>query len=1079
MANNQLLKDAIAQVVKTNGNNEITGQILQDALVSIINQFGAGAIFGGFAVPETVPINGDFISFYVANTNGIYPNFGGYVLENNDIVIFTNKSGSFSFAGKLSMQQFISRVNDITYKLIRGKNLFDINDFLPDTSVSSDGGLQVLIGRKTSKPIAINEALPYVLTTSQIGNKRGRFLYADLTPLPGQGDTMGAGVFSDPPNGAAYFQFTFKLESETDAQVSQTQFEQNAVATAFVPYVEEVRELLSIAGNVVVTRDDVLALIPKVGFGKMNDQLFDKLVFNENQFISTASGSLNIGTGFRTGVIKKQGQETNITISGLVNPQSGKAWRFEDKNGLMIGNNWAVITSNPVILSWPVGATQLRFTFKRDTDALTAGDTVMVNTGNTPKPYQSYIGDAVVSILDTLIRAKVADSLIAGATMNGLTIATTDQIPDVSAIKAKTDAFILSYPPFINVLNPNTYEIGAALTGSQGTTQVSAIYDTSDYAPVDPNSFYKAINQNETRVFRIVSFYNSSKNWISTLNDPAFIGEFTTPVNAAYMRGSVFKTIGGAGIYNNDKTKIGVFKGANPVFSAFGAVDVRLKDISKQTSEKGNDYLATMLDVKNMTGSLGNSPIETVSFAYSSGILKVTQSNGDYIRGVLNADRGYNGNNMFNFVDWSVRGKGKANGDDVAPTHSQNTTMGANHAQPVALATVANHGLTNLNIGDQWLTAGNVRFYVMRIVDANTLVFLSHNIGTRVKPSFNILTVGNLTRNGVTLAVTAVNTSNQQLFSSITNLSKRVIADGYTEVLPETLGVAKYVDVIERYDIMSIDDILNNIIARSGTGNNSNPVYIGAPMLRIENIYRFLPNCSVVVLVNVKALEPVDLADIMGSQAIIIGTETETQYYVPNSAPTGIHDFRKPLAVAWTGSVLASDFFTVSSSPDPLNPPNRVIQYYDNIGFMLGFLKTRGTGKALQNFTLRTFELRNNTGKVYPHGVEGGKMGATMPANEVYNMVMIRSFTDLSETRTGNRLSYFNFTFEGTEFVFVDYSGSMFDKVNVKKPKLNGKLIEVLEAKNVTLKSDTYNDGVYLSANYIEGETSFIVLTIK
>jgi hypothetical protein len=96
MANNQQLKDSVATVIKQNNNNEITGEILQSALIAIINQFGSGAVFAGMATPTTVPVNGDIVAFYMANTNGVYPNLGGYTLTNNDLVIFSNKTGVYT-----------------------------------------------------------------------------------------------------------------------------------------------------------------------------------------------------------------------------------------------------------------------------------------------------------------------------------------------------------------------------------------------------------------------------------------------------------------------------------------------------------------------------------------------------------------------------------------------------------------------------------------------------------------------------------------------------------------------------------------------------------------------------------------------------------------------------------------------------------------------------------------------------------------------------------------------------------------------------------------------------------------------
>lgn len=55
MANNAELKNAIAQVIKANGNQEITGQVLQNTLNSIISSIGSNATFAGIAIPTTSP----------------------------------------------------------------------------------------------------------------------------------------------------------------------------------------------------------------------------------------------------------------------------------------------------------------------------------------------------------------------------------------------------------------------------------------------------------------------------------------------------------------------------------------------------------------------------------------------------------------------------------------------------------------------------------------------------------------------------------------------------------------------------------------------------------------------------------------------------------------------------------------------------------------------------------------------------------------------------------------------------------------------------------------------------------------
>ena len=95
MGNYEELKTAIAAVIKQNGNEEITGQIMQNTLLSMISNIGANSTFAGVATPETAPGTPDQNVFYLAGTPGVYANFGGYELKQG-IVMFTNASGAFT-----------------------------------------------------------------------------------------------------------------------------------------------------------------------------------------------------------------------------------------------------------------------------------------------------------------------------------------------------------------------------------------------------------------------------------------------------------------------------------------------------------------------------------------------------------------------------------------------------------------------------------------------------------------------------------------------------------------------------------------------------------------------------------------------------------------------------------------------------------------------------------------------------------------------------------------------------------------------------------------------------------------------
>ena len=94
MANYTDLKAAIVAVIKANGNNEITGTILQSTLLSIVNSVGANATFKGVANSTTNPGTPDQNVFYIAGMPGEYANFGLTVPTGFNI-ISNNSAGAW------------------------------------------------------------------------------------------------------------------------------------------------------------------------------------------------------------------------------------------------------------------------------------------------------------------------------------------------------------------------------------------------------------------------------------------------------------------------------------------------------------------------------------------------------------------------------------------------------------------------------------------------------------------------------------------------------------------------------------------------------------------------------------------------------------------------------------------------------------------------------------------------------------------------------------------------------------------------------------------------------------------------
>lgn len=96
MANWDILKSAIAGIIKTNGNQEITGQLLQNVLNDIVSSVGENASFAGIATPTTNPGAPDGPILYFATQAGTYSNFNGIELLKGESAILKWDNGTWA-----------------------------------------------------------------------------------------------------------------------------------------------------------------------------------------------------------------------------------------------------------------------------------------------------------------------------------------------------------------------------------------------------------------------------------------------------------------------------------------------------------------------------------------------------------------------------------------------------------------------------------------------------------------------------------------------------------------------------------------------------------------------------------------------------------------------------------------------------------------------------------------------------------------------------------------------------------------------------------------------------------------------
>lgn len=94
MGNYEQLKAAVSDVIKTNGTQAITGQVLQNTLLTIINSLGSNYQFVGIAETNTNPGTPDQNVFYLAG-EGTYTNFSNLTIETGQLGVL-KWNGSWS-----------------------------------------------------------------------------------------------------------------------------------------------------------------------------------------------------------------------------------------------------------------------------------------------------------------------------------------------------------------------------------------------------------------------------------------------------------------------------------------------------------------------------------------------------------------------------------------------------------------------------------------------------------------------------------------------------------------------------------------------------------------------------------------------------------------------------------------------------------------------------------------------------------------------------------------------------------------------------------------------------------------------
>ena len=176
MSDYSSLKATINANVKTNGNQEITGSIMNSVLNAMVNSLGAGYQFMGVATPTnpSTAQTPDYKCFYLATTPGTYTNLGGLVVSDGEVALlkwdtaWTKEVTGIATAAQLNqLGQVLSSI------LTTEENILSLTT-TAGYYINLYGSKKPFDGAKISSPILLTQN--DILTISAYGNSAVTFL---------------------------------------------------------------------------------------------------------------------------------------------------------------------------------------------------------------------------------------------------------------------------------------------------------------------------------------------------------------------------------------------------------------------------------------------------------------------------------------------------------------------------------------------------------------------------------------------------------------------------------------------------------------------------------------------------------------------------------------------------------------------------------------------------------------------------------------------------------------------------------------------------------------------------------------
>ena len=458
----------------------------------------------------------------------------------------------------------------------------------------------------------------------------------------------------------------------------------------------------------------------------------------------------------------------------------------------------------------------------------------------------------------------------------------------------------------------------------------------------------------------------------------------------------------------------------------------------------GSD-LTTTLTVADTSKADPSAPVQV----YSDGNYIYVRTSFDETRDLVQAFTAYQSsqtrNAPMNFstaklvpvnADYTAEGSVlSSSADEATPFNFNSSYIGANHGQSDGVeVTMSNHGKTAADVGSRWEDSNGIYWNLLRVVDKDTLLFLSDNQKTSGSGYSFCKSIAGTTLTYVSDGAhseSIIFTAQQgsvQVQPAIANIRIEAYAvkNGNRYLLGKDAPDAgcDYVEIEEYYDIIDPSTVADALRAARPEGGYTEQPYIGVgkPIVNYHMTHRILADGTVLEIMDHKILDSVA----MGYYGGIQYQQKQNTFgggvyrYLPGTKGLQISDPSRVDNISMDGVTVNSDYWTSATAV-----PDRQVDYMQSsdgtneVAFAGGYLPfgyNATAQKRMDSVDRWGFLYKSN--KVYPAYVTS-KAGVENFKDQAINGVAYKKYFDASTCETGKN-SWYTVEYDGCTYLYYD-----------------------------------------------------------